>query len=333
MSVPTSHRLHGAISHDVLRQWQSAGTHIAPIDLMLPLFIIDSEDGLEPVSSLPGVSRHGYKSVIAFLTPLVNKGLKSIILFGVPRNLPKDDVGSSADSESTPVILALHTIVSTFPSLLVACDVCLCAYTDHGHCGLLYPDGSINNDASIKRIAQVATSYAKAGAHVVAPSDMMDGRIGAIKESLVAAQLSHKTSVLSYSVKFASAFYGPFRDAADSAPKSCSRATYQLPPGSRGIGMRAADRDVKEGADMLMVKPGLAYLDIVRDVKNKYPQYPLFIYQVSGEYAMLHHGASAGAFKLQTAVMECLTSMKRAGADVIMTYFTPQILDWLQQST
>lgn len=260
----------------------------------------------------------------------MDKGLRAVLLFGVPANVSKDATGTPADAEDNPAILAIKKLRQAFPQLLLACDVCLCPYTSHGHCGILYPDGTINNAASIERIADVALAYAKAGCHVVAPSDMMDNRVGAIKERLRTAGLGGKVAVLSYSAKFASSFYGPFRDAAQSAPAFGDRRCYQLPPGGRGLAMRAVDRDVEEGADMLMVKPGMAYLDVVRDVKERHPHHPLAIYQVSGEYAMLWHGSTNGAFDLKTIVLETITSMRRAGADVIISYYTPRLLDWLK---
>ncbi|KAK3894069.1 hypothetical protein Pcinc_002171 [Petrolisthes cinctipes] len=298
---------------------------------MYPIFIVDDGDAVQPVSSLPGVNRYGVNKLAAFLEPLVNNGLSSVLLFGVPTNMPKDANGTSADTPDTPVIQAIKIIRSTYPDLLVACDVCLCAYTSHGHCGILNEDGVIDNAMSIKRLAQQATSYAKAGAQIIAPSDMMDGRVGAIKAALMEAGLSSRVSVLSYAVKFASSFYGPFRDAAKSAPAFGDRLCYQLPPGSSGLAAKAADRDVAEGADMLMVKPGLCYLDIVHKIKDRHPNHPMFIYQVSGEYAMLYHGAQAGALNLKFTLMEVLTSMRRAGADVIISYYTPKVLEWIKE--
>jgi porphobilinogen synthase len=265
------------------------------------------------------------------LRPLVDKGLVSVLIFGVPRSAKKDGRGSPADAGDNPAILAVQRLREVFPGLLLVCDVCLCPYTDHGHCGILNEDGSINNAPSIKRLAEVAVAYARAGCHVVAPSDMMDNRVAAIKTGLLEAGLGGKVAVMSYSAKFASTFYGPFRDAAQSAPAFGDRRCYQLPPGSRGLAIRAVDRDVCEGADILMVKPGMPYLDIVRDVKNKYPHHPLAIYQVSGEYAMLYHGSKAGAFDLKTVVLESITSMRRAGAEIIISYYTPSILDWLKE--
>ena len=279
---------------------------------------------------MPSVYRFGLKKLMEHLNPLVEMGLSSILLFGVIETLPKDEMGSHADSEKNPVIRALPLLRQAYPGLLIACDVCLCPYTSHGHCGIL-EGGIINNERSIERIANIAMSYARMGAHIVAPSDMMDNRIGAIKRVLIDNCMENLCTVLSYSVKFASNFYGPFRDAAKSAPSFGDRRAYQLPSGSRGLAIRAARRDVEEGADMLMVKPGMSYLDIVRDVKNEFPEYPMFIYQVSGEYSMLLHGAKAGAFDLKSTLMEVLTSMRRAGADCIITYFVPTLLEWLKE--
>ncbi|XP_063966237.1 delta-aminolevulinic acid dehydratase-like [Lytechinus pictus] len=327
---PPKHVLHSTFHHEVLRSWQNIDTTITPDNLVYPLFIIDNPDQVEPVASLPGVSRYGVNTLQAALTPLVANGLKSVLLFGVPTGLPKDPRGSSADTEDTPVVQAIQMISEKFPQLLICCDVCLCAYTSHGHCGILNEDGTLDNTASIQRLAEVSLTYAQAGCHVIAPSDMMDGRIGAIKNILMINGLGNKVSVMSYSAKFASCFYGPFRDAAKSAPSSGDRRCYQLPPGARGLAMRAVDRDVAEGADYLMVKPGMPYLDIVRDTKEKHPHLKLAIYHVSGEYAMLYHGAQQGAFDLSKAVMEAVKGMRRAGADIIITYYVPNILDWIK---
>lgn len=324
------HILHSGYFHPVMRKWQSMNCEIGPHNLMYPVFIVDDPDAVQPVVSMPGVSRYGVNRLKEALEPLVKKGLKSVLLFGVAESLQKDPIGSNADSKVNPVIVALPLLRKWFPELVIACDVCLCPYTSHGHCGLLLPSGAINNEASIKRIGEVSLAYARAGAHIVAPSDMMDGRIAAIKKALASAGLSNTVSVLSYAAKFASGFYGPFRDAAKSAPSSGDRKCYQLPPGSKGLAARAALRDVNEGADMLMVKPGLAYLDIVRQTKDAHPEHPLFIYQVSGEFAMIAHAAKAGAIDLKTVLEEVLVAMRRAGGDCIITYFTPQILDWMQ---
>ncbi|XP_070581877.1 delta-aminolevulinic acid dehydratase-like [Ptychodera flava] len=331
MAAPVSNMLHSGYSNDVLRSWQTTQTTFDSSNLIYPLFITDENDAVEHIASLPGQARYGVNKLEEAVKPLVDKGLKTVLLFGVPSKLPKDDKGTHADTSNTPVIQAIEKLRTAFPGLVIACDVCLCPYTDHGHCGILYEDGTINNTASIQRLAEVSLAYAKAGCHIIAPSDMMDGRVGAIKQILQANGLASKVSVLSYSAKFASCFYGPFRDAAKSAPAFGDRRCYQLPPGSRGLAARAVDRDVSEGADILMVKPSMPYLDIVRQTKDKYPSIPLAVYQVSGEYAMLYHGASAGALDLKRAVIEAITGMRRAGADIIITYYTPMLLDWFQE--
>ncbi|XP_017880758.1 delta-aminolevulinic acid dehydratase [Ceratina calcarata] len=327
--VKAEHVLHSGIFHPTLRQWQSPNVEITVNNLMYPIFVTDEANAKETIASMPGVFRYGVDHLRKMLQPLVSKGLQSILLFGVSKHLKKDYVGSNADSAENPIMQAVPLIRQWFPELLIACDVCLCPYTIHGHCGVLNDDGTLNNRASIERISEIALAYAKAGAQILAPSDMMDGRIGAIKEKLAANGLLNKVAVLSYAVKFASGFYGPFRDASQSAPKFGDRKCYQLPPGSNGLAARAAARDVAEGADMLMVKPGLPYLDVVRQTKDAHPEYPMFVYQVSGEYAMLYHGAQNGAIHLENVLKEVLLSMRRAGADCIITYFTPLILDML----
>ncbi|EEB96323.1 hypothetical protein MPER_04561 [Moniliophthora perniciosa FA553] len=214
--------------------------------------------------------------------------------------------------------------------MYIACDVCLCEYTNHGHCGVLHDDGTINTEPSVDRIAAVAVSYAKAGAHCVAPSDMMDGRIKAIKRGLIDAGYGNKCTLMSYSAKFASSLYGPFRDAAGSAPSFGDRKCYQLPPAAKGLARRAIQRDAAEGADIIMVKPALPYLDIIADAAQLAPDHPLACYQVSGEFAMIHAGAKAGVYDLRTMAFETVDSMIRAGATLILTYFTPDFLDWLE---
>ncbi|XP_044015180.1 delta-aminolevulinic acid dehydratase [Aphidius gifuensis] len=329
-TIELKNRLHSGIFHPVLREWQSTGLEITPSNLMYPIFILDEPNSQDEIKSMPGICRYGVNKLHGMLKPLVAKGLKSILLFGIISNKLKDSIGKHADSELNPVIQALPLLRKWFPDVVIACDVCLCPYTLHGHCGIVHDDGVINNEPSIKRIAEISVSYARAGAHIIAPSDMMDGRIGAIKKSLINAGFENRVAVLSYSVKFASGFYGPFRDAANSTPQFGDRKCYQLPPGSVGLATRAATRDVDEGADILMVKPGLPYIDILRNIKQIFPQYPMFVYQVSGEYAMLYHGAKNGAVDLDVVLKEILLSMRRAGADCIITYFTPKILDMLQ---
>nr|XP_057911823.1 delta-aminolevulinic acid dehydratase isoform X1 [Doryrhamphus excisus] len=312
MQTPVQSIIHSGYFHPTLRHWQTCATDLRAESLIYPIFITDNVDAVEPIASLPGQARYGVNKLEGMLRPLVENGLKCVLIFGVPAQIAKDDRGSGADTDDTPAVTAVKKVRSLFPDLLVACDVCLCPYTSHGHCGILNEDGSLNNDASCLRLAEVALAYARAGCHIIAPSDMMDGRVGAIKQALLANGLGNKVSVLSYSAKFASCYYGPFRDAAQSKPAFGDRRCYQLPPGARGLALRAVERDVKEGADMLMVKPGLPYLDIVRDVKDKFPMHPLAVYNVSGEFAMMWHGAQAGAFDLRAAVMEAMTAFRRA---------------------
>ena len=297
---------------------------------MYPLFIIDNPNEEQKIAAMPGVSRFGINKALEHLEELLPLGLSSVLLFAVT-DIPKDDLGSGAMSEDNPVYKAIRMIKDKYKDkLLVAVDVCLCPYTSHGHCGVFDDKMEINNVKSIELLADMAGKLAEAGADVVAPSDMMDGRVGAIKDKLRHLGLDGKVSVLSYSSKFASSFYGPFREAAHSAPQFGDRKRYQLPLGSRGLAVQAADRDVSQGADMLMVKPGLAYLDLVREIKNRHPYHPMFVYQVSGEYAMLLHGSKAGAFEEKAIITEVMTSMRRAGADVIITYFTPRLLRWMK---
>nr|XP_048315109.1 delta-aminolevulinic acid dehydratase isoform X1 [Myodes glareolus]XP_048315110.1 delta-aminolevulinic acid dehydratase isoform X1 [Myodes glareolus]XP_048315111.1 delta-aminolevulinic acid dehydratase isoform X1 [Myodes glareolus] len=348
--------LHSGYFHPLLRTWQASASTISASSLIYPIFVTDIPDDVQPIASLPGVARanrkvrrpgqetcsprasaslafprYGVNQLEDMLRPLVEAGLHAVLIFGVPSRVPKDEQGSAADSEDSPTVEAIRLLRKTFPDLLVACDVCLCPYTSHGHCGLLSEKGAFLAEESRQRLAEVALAYAKAGCQVVAPSDMMDGRVEAIKTALLKHGLGNRVSVMSYSAKFASCFYGPFRDAAQSSPAFGDRRCYQLPPGARGLALRAVARDIREGADMLMVKPGLPYLDVVREVKDKHPELPLAVYQVSGEFAMLWHGAQAGAFDLRTAVLESVTAFRRAGADIIITYFAPQLLKWLKE--
>ncbi|KAL4401340.1 Aminolevulinate dehydratase [Malassezia pachydermatis] len=273
---------------------------------------------------MPNQYRWGVHRLSELLGPLVERGLASVILFGVPTLKKKDDVGTLADDVDGPVIQAIRKIRDLFPTLYVAADVCLCEYTSHGHCGILHEDGSINNTLSIERLKDVAVAYAKAGAHCVAPSDMMDGRIASIRRGLDAAGLAGRVTLMAYSAKFASAI-----EAVDSAPAFGDRRCYQLPPHARGMARRAIVRDAQEGADILMVKPAGPYLDILADARELVPDYPRACYQVSGEYAVLHAAANAGVGDLRALVEESVTSMLRAGATLILTYFTPDLLTWL----
>eukprot|EP01135_Chromosphaera_perkinsii_P003206 Nk52_evm13s238 gene=Nk52_evmTU13s238 len=331
MSSTQTPRLHAAYSHELLRRWHSENCDIDPAHLMFPVFVSDDPEENFEIKSLPGQKRVGMNHLESYLAPVVKNGLRSVIIFGVPVKTEKDSIASFADADDCPTVLAVRFIRKKFPQLLVACDVCMCPFSSHGHCGVLFEDGTINNPESIKRLADIAFKYAEAGAHVVAPSDMMDGRCAAIKQRLLASELAGKVALMSYSAKFASAFYGPFRDAAQSAPSFGDRRCYQLPAGARGLAMKAAKRDVEDGADILMVKPGMPYLDVCRDVKNAHPTTPLAVYHVSGEYAMLWHAAQAGGLNLKSAVMESMTAFRRAGCEIIISYYTPQILQWLAE--
>lgn len=296
---------------------------------MYPIFVTDDPTASVEIPTLPGQRRWGVDRLEEFLAPLVKKGLASVILFGVPMKAEKDDRGTPADDAQGPVVQAIKHLRKTFPELYVAADVCLCEYTDHGHCGILNRDRTINTAPSVERIAQVALSYAEAGAHCVAPSDMMDGRILGIKKTLIGNGFGNKVTLMSYSAKFASGLYGPFRDAAGSAPSFGDRKCYQLPPQAKGLARRAITRDVNEGADIIMVKPALPYLDVIADASQLAPDHPVACYQVSGEYAMVVAGANAGIYNLKDMAFETSESMVRAGATLILSYFTPQFLDWL----
>ena len=343
--------LHSGYSHDLMREWQRESS-LKKSDLIYPIFVCDEDDAKQEIKSMPEQYRWGINRLSELIDPLIKNGLKSVLIFGVLTDesdkkhslqFKKDEFGSIALSQKSPVILALKYLSKKYPNLLLIADVCLCAYTNHGHCGFLNKYGYIDNKKSIKQIANVALSYALAGAHIVAPSDMMDGRIKEIKNILYKNNLSFKCGVMSYSSKYCSNFYGPFRDACHSAPSSndtssnqnkiiCNmkdRSTYQLPPSARGLGIRASIRCKNEGADFLMIKPGLPYLDIIRDVKNNVPNIPIAVYQVSGEYAMIWHGAKNNAFDLKDIVLETCDSFKRAGSTMIITYYTPRLLQWL----
>jgi len=323
--VPEHHRLHPRYATEELRR-KEAEAAVAAGDLIYPLFVTDRDGAKVPIEAMPGQYRWHPARLFELLDEPIRAGLKAVLLFGVP-NGGKDAQGSRADEPGTPVIQAIKTLRERYPDLRVITDVCMCAYTDHGHCGIVNSDGSMNNDATVTRLTEVATAYARAGAQVVAPSDMMDGRVGAIKQSLTAHRLDD-VHIMSYAAKFASCFYGPFRDAAQSAPAFGDRRAYQLPPAARKLALDAVARDVEEGADSVIVKPAGPYMDLIRETRKRV-RVPVAGYQVSGEYAMLYHAAAAGAFELRTAVMETVTGLRRAGADFVITYFAPRILEWL----
>lgn len=324
-------QLHGGYSHPLARSWQ-AERQLTKSMLIFPLFVSDQPNEETLIPSLPGQHRRGLKTLLPFLEPLIRKGLRSVILFGVPHanHVAKDALGTAADDPEGPVIQAIRLLRHRFPTLFVVADVCLCEYTSHGHCGILREDGSLNNALSVDRISDVAIAYAEAGAHCIAPSDMNDGRVRAIKLKLIEAGLAHLVVLMSYSAKFSGCLYGPFRDAAGSAPSFGDRKCYQLPPGGRGLARRAIHRDIQEGADIIMVKPASSYLDIISDAKQIGKDLPIAAYQVSGEFAMIHAGAKAGVFDLRTMAFESTEGILRAGASIVVSYFTPDFLDWLE---
>ncbi|KAI8807918.1 hypothetical protein BJ742DRAFT_811230 [Cladochytrium replicatum] len=318
--------------HPLLRKWQSSPSpgNVSKDMLVFPVFVTDKPGSVkEEISTMPGQYHYSVGSLKEEFAPLVAKGLRCVLLFGVPTSLPKDGRGSAVDQPNSPVIQAIKVFRKEFPDVLVGCDLCLCAYTSHGHCGITHADGVIDNLPSIARLAEVGLAFAKAGCQLIAPSDMMDGRIRAIKAKLLENGFGNRVAVMSYSAKFASVFYGPFRAAAGSKPMEGDRKCYQLPPGSRGLAKRANLRDVAEGADILMVKPAYPYLDVVRDTREVAPDHPLAIYQVGGEYAMLWHAAAHGVVGLKEGVLESLEGALRAGANILITYYTPMLLDWL----
>ncbi|POS74578.1 delta-aminolevulinic acid dehydratase [Diaporthe helianthi] len=329
ISGDISSQLHGGYSHALARSWQ-AERQLTKSMLIYPLFVSDQDDEEILIPSLPNQYRRGINRLIPFLEPLVHKGLRAVMLFGVPLNPgTKDALGTAADDPKGPVISSIRLLRQRFPQLYITADVCLCEYTSHGHCGILRDDGSLNNQLSVDRISDVAIAYAQAGAHCVAPSDMNDGRIRAIKLKLIEEGIAHKTLLMSYAAKFSGCLYGPFRDAAGSCPSFGDRKCYQLPPGGRGLARRAIVRDIGEGADVIMVKPASQYLDIISDAKELGKDLPIAAYQVSGEFAMIHAAAKAGVFDLKTMAFESTEGILRAGATIVISYFTPEFLDWL----
>ena len=295
--------------------------------LILPLFVVSSPDAGGPIEAMPGVERLMVGEAVDEAARAAALGIRAVMLFGIPAE--KDEQGSAAWDEEGAVQLAASAIKRAHPELLVVTDVCLCEYTTHGHCGVVREDGSVDNDASLELLARTAVSHARAGADIVAPSDMMDGRVAAIRAELDAEGLAD-VPILAYSAKFASAFYGPFREAADSTPAFGDRRAYQMDPANGREAVREALLDVKEGADMVMVKPALAYGDLIRAVKEATGM-PLCAYNVSGEYAMVKAAASAGHIEERATVLEILTSLRRAGADTIITYHAKDAARWLAE--
>ncbi len=301
-------------------------TELSPAHLIQPVFVVAGEGIREEVPSMPGIERFSISNLVEEAGEIAAAGIGAVMVFGVPAS--KDDFGSGAYDHEGIVQMAVRALKDAHPDLIVMTDVCLCEYTSHGHCGVVGGDGEVQNDISVELLAKTAISHAEAGADVVAPSDMMDGRVGSIRFQL--DEEGHPdVPILAYSAKYASAFYGPFRDAADSTPGFGDRRGYQMDPANGDEAVREAELDLEEGADMLMVKPALPYLDIVRRVKDATGA-PVAAYHVSGEYSMLKAAAANGWIDERAAVVEALTSIRRAGADAILTYYAKEAAAWLQ---
>jgi porphobilinogen synthase len=301
-------------------------TALSVNDLVLPLFVIHGSEVKSKIKSMPGVFQYSADMLPREVESIAKLGINAVLLFGIPED--KDDVGSSAYRSDGVVQQAIRVIKETVPDLLVITDVCLCEYTSHGHCGVVV-DGDVDNDKTLDLLSRMALSHAEAGADIIAPSDMMDGRVKVIRETLDSAGFTN-LPIMSYAVKYNSAFYGPFRDAAQSAPQFGDRRSYQMNPANVREALREAEQDVAEGADILMVKPALAYLDVISKVRATF-NHPIAAYNVSGEYSMVKAAASRGWIDERRAVMEILTSIKRAGADVIMTYHAKDVAKWLRE--
>ena len=300
-------------------------TILAPSQLVLPLFVRAGTGVRVPVPSMAGVSQTSVDELVRDATAAAEAGVGGVLLFGIPER--KDDIGSSAWDDEGPVQRAVRALKRELPQLVVITDVCMCEYTSHGHCGVLV-DGEVDNDQSLELLSREALSHARAGADIVAPSDMMDGRVGAIRAALDGTGHT-ETSILSYSAKFASAFYGPFREAAESTPQSGDRRGYQMDVANLEEALRETWQDIEEGADMVMVKPAGPFLDVIARVKQE-TGYPLAAYQVSGEYAMIQSAAERGWIDRERAMMESLIGIRRAGADVVITYFAREAASLLK---
>jgi len=302
-------------------------SHVDVKDLIYPLFVVEGSNLKQEVASMPGVFRYSPDRLPRELDEVAGLGIPAVLLFGIPQK--KDEVGSSAYDPEGVIQKAIQAIKSSTPELVVVTDVCLCEYTDHGHCGII-TDGYVDNDRTLELLAEMAVSHAEAGADIVAPSDMMDGRVGIIREALDENGFEH-IPILSYAVKYASAFYGPFREAAESAPRFGDRRSYQMDTANWREALREVEQDIAEGADLIMIKPALAYLDVIQRVRLAV-NCPVVAYNVSGEYAMVKAAAQQGWADERQIVAEILTAIKRAGADLIVTYHAREAASWLQAS-
>jgi porphobilinogen synthase len=299
-------------------------TELSPAHLVQPMFVVAGEDVREPVEAMPGIERFSISELVAETTEVQAAGVGAVILFGVPT--AKDETASGAYDSEGIVQLAVRALKEAHPDLVVITDVCLCEYTSHGHCGFVR-DGEVDNDLTLELLAKTAISHAEAGADAVAPSDMMDGRVGAIRSQL--DEEGHSgVPIIAYSAKYASAFYGPFREAAESAPESGDRRGYQMDPANALEAVREAKLDLDEGADVVMVKPALPYLDVIRRVKDETGA-PVAAYHVSGEYSMLKAAGERGMIDDRAAALESLVSIRRAGADIVVTYYAKEAAGWL----
>ncbi len=295
-------------------------TSLSVDDLIYPLFVKEGKSVREAISAMPGQFRYSPDQLASEAKRIASLGIPAVLLFGIPRS--KDKFGTQAHKSEGVVQQAIKRIKDAAPDLLVITDVCLCEYTSHGHCGILNDKGAVENDETLDVLAKTALSHAKAGADIVAPSDMMDGRVGVIREALDEGGFEN-TPIMSYSAKYASAFYGPFREAAGSTPAFGDRKAYQMDPANVREALREVRLDVEESADIIMVKPAMPYLDVIRMVADEFDE-PLCAYQVSGEYAMIKAAAAQGWLDEKACMLESLTSIKRAGADMIITYFAPE---------
>lgn len=302
--------------------------YIHPEDMIYPIFVTELADQPQEVSSMPGVYQFPLNDVLSEVDRCVKAGIEAIMLFGLPAE--KDPQGTQAYAENGVVQKAIRKIRAAYPDLIISTDVCLCEYTSHGHCGIITAEGQVQNDVTLDLLAKTAVSHAQAGADILSPSDMMDGRVGIIREALDEAGYEH-VSIMTHCAKFASAFYGPFRDAADSAPQFGDRKSYQMDPAS---GTRQALQeialDVDEGTDFIIIKPALAYLDLVQQASENFLQ-PIVTYNVSGEYAMVKAAAQQGWIDEKQVVMEMMKAFKRAGADIIITYHAIDVATWLKE--
>jgi porphobilinogen synthase len=300
-------------------------TELSAGHLVYPMFVRHGVDGRAPIPSMAGIDHLSIGAAVDEAGAAAALGIPAVLLFGLPAS--KDEEGSGAWDDEGIVQLATRAIKAAHPDLLVITDLCLCEYTSHGHCGVLRADGVVDNDQTLELLARTAVSQAGAGADMVAPSDMMDGRVGALRASLDEHGLA-ETPIMAYSAKYASAFYGPFRDAAESAPAQGDRRGYQMDPANAREGLREAELDAAEGADVIMVKPALPYLDVISRIKDA-TKLPVAAYNVSGEYAMLKAAAAAGLLDERAAVLEALTGIRRAGADIVITYHAKDAARWL----